>query len=60
MVNLLVIPATVGTMLFAGPIVNLLFGRGAFDLDALTMTTSALFFYSIGMIGYGLRQINYY
>ncbi len=44
-------------MLFAEPIVNLLFGRGAFDLEALTMTTSALFFYSIGMIGYGLRQI---
>lgn len=57
MINLLVIPATIGAMLFAEPIVNLLFGRGAFDLDALTMTTSALFLYSIGMIGYGLRQI---
>ena len=57
LINLLVIPATVGAMLFAEPIVNLLFGRGAFDLEALTMTTSALFFYSIGMLGYGLRQI---
>ncbi len=44
-------------MLFAEPIVNLLFSRGAIDLDALTMNTSALFFYSIGMIRYGLRQI---
>ena len=57
LINLLVIPATVGAMLFAEPIVNLLFGRGAFDLEALTMTSSAFFFYSIGMLGFGLRQI---
>jgi putative peptidoglycan lipid II flippase len=56
-INLLVIPATIGAMIFAEPIVKLLFGRGAFDSQAITMTSSALFFYSIGMIGYGLREI---
>lgn len=56
-INLLVIPATVGAMIFAEPVVRLLFGRGAFDNQAITMTSYALFFYSIGMIGYGLREI---
>jgi len=56
-INLLVIPATVGAMLFAKPIVKLLFGRGAFDESAVEMTSYALFFYSLGMIGYGLREV---
>lgn len=55
--NLLIIPITVGVMIFAEPVVRLLFERGAFDTQALAMTSSALFFYSIGMIGYGLREI---
>ncbi|TWT07929.1 murein biosynthesis integral membrane protein MurJ [Planococcus sp. CPCC 101016] len=56
-INLLVIPATVGSLFFAEPIVALLFGRGAFDEQAITMTAAAFFFYSIGMIGYGLREV---
>ena len=56
-INLLVIPATVGSMIFAVPIVRLLFDRGMFDVQAITMTSSALFFYSLGMIGFGLRQV---
>lgn len=55
--NLLVMPATVGMMIFARPIVSLLFGRGSFDENALIMTSSALFFYSIGTIGFGLREV---
>ncbi|MBZ4646715.1 MAG: murein biosynthesis integral rane protein MurJ [Clostridia bacterium] len=56
-INLLVLPATVGAMIFAEPIVRLLFGRGAFDTNAIIMTSYALLFYSIGMIGFGLREI---
>jgi len=56
-INLLVVPATIGAMVFAEPVVRLLFGRGAFDQQAITMTSSALFFYSIGMIGFGLREV---
>ena len=56
-INLLVIPATVGAMVFAEPIVKLLFGRGAFDPQAISMTSDALFYYSIGMIGFGLREV---
>lgn len=54
---ILVIPATIGAMIFSEPVIKLLFGRGAFDSKALSMTSNALFYYSIGMIGYGLREI---
>lgn len=56
-VSLLVVPATIGSLFFAEPIVTLLFGRGAFDDQAIAMTSMAFFFYSIGMIGYGLREV---
>ncbi|SJZ88096.1 murein biosynthesis integral membrane protein MurJ [Garciella nitratireducens] len=56
-ISLMVIPATFGAMIFAQPIVKLLFGRGAFNKEALSMTSIALFFYSIGMIGFGFREI---
>jgi len=56
-VSLLIIPAAFGFMIFAEPITTLLFGRGAFDAAAIEMTSTALFFYSIGMIGVGLREI---
>ena len=56
-INLLVIPAMVGSMIFAKPVVMLLFGRGKFDAAAITMTSAALFFYSIGMVGVGLREV---
>ena len=56
-INLLVIPATIGAMIFSKEIVTLLFGRGAFTPEAIDMTANALFYYSIGMIAFGLRDI---
>ena len=56
-ISLLVIPATIGAMIFSEEIVSLLFGRGAFTIEAITMTGNALFYYSIGMIAFGLRDI---
>ena len=56
-INLLVIPATIGAMIFSKEIVTLLFGRGAFTPEAIEMTANALFYYSIGMIAFGLRDI---
>ena len=56
-VNLLVIPATVGMMVLAEPIIELLFGRGKFDEGAVAMTSVALFYYAIGMLGFGLREV---
>ena len=56
-INLMVIPATIGAMIFSKEIVVLLFGRGAFGLEATAMTANALSYYSIGMIAFGLRDI---
>lgn len=56
-INLILIPATVGMIIFAEPIVRLLFGRGEFNSSAISMTQGALVFYSVGIIGFGLREI---
>lgn len=56
-VSLFVVPATVGAMVFAKPIIELLFLRGEFDTSAATMTSQALFFYSLGMLGISVRDI---
>lgn len=56
-VNLLVVPATIGIMIFSRPIVSMLFERGTFGKQAVDMTSNALFFYSIGMLGVGLREV---
>ncbi len=53
---LLVVPITLGSMIFSEEIVVLLFGRGAFTADAIDMTSKALFFYAIGMLAFGLRD----
>jgi len=55
--NLILTPAMVGIMIFAEPIVRLLFNRGAFDDNAVTLTSVALFFLSLGMIAFGQRDI---
>lgn len=56
-INILVIPITIGSMLFSNEIVAILFGRGAFTEEAVKTTGSALFYYSVGMLGFGLREI---
>ncbi|WP_347353501.1 murein biosynthesis integral membrane protein MurJ [Acetoanaerobium noterae] len=52
-----IIPSIVGFIVFSSQIISLLFGRGAFDMDALFLTSGTLSMYSIGMIGIGLRDI---
>ena len=56
-VNLVVLPATVGSIVLATPIVRTLFQRGAFDEYSTYLTATALIFYSLGMVGFGLRDI---
>jgi putative peptidoglycan lipid II flippase len=56
-VSLLILPATAIFLSFPWTIVKVLFGRGAFDAQAVDMTSSALFYYSFGMIGVGLREL---
>lgn len=55
--SLLIIPATIGAMFFAEPIVKLLLGRGSFDEESIKVTSEVLFVYSIGMLGFGMREV---
>ena len=56
-VFLLVIPATVGLYVLSRPIIELLYGRGNFDEEAIQLTTSALSYYTLGIVGFGLREL---
>jgi putative peptidoglycan lipid II flippase len=56
-VILIIIPISIGAIILATPIVRLLFERGEFDARATQMTAMALIFYSVGMLGFGLRDI---
>lgn len=56
-ITLLVIPSSIGIMFFSEQLVEVLFGRGAFGSTEIQMTTNALFYYTIGMFGFALREI---
>lgn len=56
LIHLFVLPATIIIMIFSVEVVTLLFARGEFGSDAVSMTSDALFFYAIGMIAVGLRE----
>lgn len=53
----LVIPATIGLMVFSKEITALLFYRGAFDEMSLAITQKSLFFYALGVTGISLNTI---
>ncbi len=56
-VVLITIPATVGMIVLAEPIVRIAFQRGVFDADATKLTTGALIFYSIGLVCVSLKPL---
>lgn len=51
------IPATVGLIVLATPIVQIAFERGAFNSYDTVMTSQALIFYSIGLLAASLRPL---
>jgi putative peptidoglycan lipid II flippase len=54
---LLNVPATIGLMVLATPIVRVIFERGAFTPDATIATAAALRFYAVGLLGYSVVRI---
>jgi putative peptidoglycan lipid II flippase len=54
---LVMLPASVGFMVLAQPIIGTLFQGGRFDLYSVNQTASALLFYSIGLFAYGGSKI---
>ena len=57
MMSILVFPAVVGLMLFATPIISLLFERGEFDAQAVHLTGMALAIYAPSLIGLAFRDV---
>lgn len=53
----LLIPMTVGLMALAEPVVTLIYKRGEFGALATELTSAALFFFALGMVGYGVQNI---
>jgi putative peptidoglycan lipid II flippase len=52
------LPAMVGLIVLRVPILNLLFQRGSFGMTETAMTAQALFYYSLGLVGFaGVRII---
>lgn len=57
LILLITIPATVGLIVLAKPIVEVAFETGEFDATATIMTTQALIFYSLGLVAMALRLL---
>jgi putative peptidoglycan lipid II flippase len=53
----IMLPATVGLMVLGEPIVALLLERGAFDPATTRATTSALFYYAVGLTAFAAVRI---
>ncbi len=54
--TLLIIPATVGLIVLRTPVVQIVFQRGLFDHSATALTSTALLYFTIGMLGFTLRD----
>ena len=54
---ILIIPMTVYVMFFSSELVEVIFGRGAFDNNSIKITTIACFYFSIGLVGYSFIEI---
>ncbi|MBI4341021.1 MAG: murein biosynthesis integral membrane protein MurJ [Candidatus Omnitrophica bacterium] len=57
MVAFVILPASAGLIVLAGPIVTGLFQRGAFDRHASQMTTIALSYYSLGLLAFSANKV---
>jgi len=55
-----VIPLTVGILVFAQPLVQVIFQRGSFDAYSTNITAFAVFFYAFGLVSYvGVRFLSH-
>ena len=53
----LLVPATVGILILAQPIVSLLLSRGSFDKTSVLMTSGALRFYTLCLVSTALKDV---
>ncbi len=52
-----VFPMMAGLMVLARPVIDFIYGGGAFDAFSVDITANALFFVSLGMVAYAVQNI---
>jgi len=57
LIFLIMVPITLVTLFFHQDIVQIVFQRGAFDAEATALTSPILFYFSLGLIFLGLREV---
>ena len=53
----ILLPLTIGVMIFSQDIIGLLYQHGEFDVTSTLLTSGVLMFYAIGMIGFGFVEV---
>ncbi len=56
-VVIIIMPVMAGFLILNKPIIRLFYERGMFDSHSTDLTSTALFYYSLGMLGYGIQEI---
>lgn len=54
---IIVLPASIGMVVFSKEIITLLYARGSFDNNSINLTYLPLIFYSIGILPSGIKQV---
>ena len=57
LVMLLTIPAAIGLIILAEPIISVIYEHGRFTAEATQQTAAALRFYAIGLAGYSADKV---
>lgn len=57
LLTFILIPLTLGIIIYSQDIVSVMYQRGEFDLNSTIQTSSALLYYAIGIIGAGVVEI---
>lgn len=53
----IIAPVMIGFLLLSKPIIRLFYERGQFDAQSTALTSTALFCYSFGMLGFGMQEM---
>jgi len=54
---LIIAPIMAGMIILARPIITAVYGRGEFSQTSIALTSTALLFYSFGMLSFGINEI---
>ena len=56
-IMLIITPITLGIMILSTEIITIAYGYNVFDQNSITLTSTALFYYAIGTLSYGMNEV---